>query len=197
MAARGMAGLGNLDGVSSNFAVCVADELCRLGIPAELVVRRALPMCEESALLNRAEVGSDGREHLLYLDAVLPWLQMKEAAAKDGIDIYIISAFRSLKRQAEIIERKLNSGLSLDDVLMVSAPPGYSEHHTGRAVDIGTAGVRDLEVDFENTKAFDWLIERAGEFGFCLSYPRENIHGFAYEPWHWCWHDAEELRKKR
>lgn len=191
-----MAGLGKFDGEPSSFAVSVAYELCRLGIPSELVVRRALPMCEESSLLNCAEVASDGREHLLYLGAIRPWLQMKEAAAKDGVDIYIISAFRSLRRQAEIIERKLSSGLSLDDVLLVSAPPGYSEHHTGRAVDIGTTGARDLEVEFENTKAFDWLMERADKFGFFLSYPRQNVHGFAYEPWHWCWRGAEGLSEK-
>ena len=67
-----------------------------------------------------------------------------------------------------------------------SAPPGCSEHHTGRAVDIGTPHCKVLDEEFEQTEAFDWLVRFAGKFGFRLSYPRGNSCGYAYEPWHWC-----------
>ena len=46
-----------------------------------------------------------------------------------------------------------------------------------------------LEEDFENTGAFDWLSRRASQFGFHLSYPRDNPHGVIYEPWHWAWRE--------
>ena len=63
-----------------------------------------------------------------------------------------------------------------------------TEHHTGRAVDVMTPGGPILEEAFEDTDAFRWLARHACRFGFRLSYPRGNAHGFAYEPWHWAWH---------
>ena len=73
---------------------------------------------------------------------------------------------------------KLARGQSIDEILSVSAPPGYSEHHSGRAVDVTTDGVRPLELEFEGTAAFTWLSRHAGRFGFSLSYPRQNPYGY-------------------
>ena len=73
-------------------------------------------------------------------------------------------------------------------ILRVSAAPGYSEHHSGRALDITTPGYAALEEEFELSPAFAWLKKHAKTFRFRLSYPRRNTHGIAYEPWHWCWH---------
>src|SRR5690606_38685754 len=67
----------------------------------------------------------------------------------------------------------------------VNAAPGYSEHHGGDALDIGTTGESPAEESFEHTAAFAWLQAHAGRFGFALSYPRDNPHGITYEPWHW------------
>ena len=117
---------------------------------------------------------------------------MSAAALTDGVVIQIASAFRSIDRQAEIIRAKLAEGLSLDAVLCVSAPPGYSEHHSGRAVDVTTnEGAAALEREFENTLAFRWLSKNAGRFGFVLSYPAGNPQGYDYEPWHWCFRPTE------
>lgn len=77
----------------------------------------------------------------------------------------------------------------MQQILEVSAAPGFSEHHTGRALDLTTPGGPVLEEPFEHTDAFAWLSESAGSFGFHLSYPRGNSHGIAYEPWHWAWKD--------
>ena len=63
---------------------------------------------------------------------------MKEAAESDGINLYIISAFRSRARQSEIIEEKKRKGISDAKIFRVNARPGYSEHHTVRAIDLGT-----------------------------------------------------------
>ena len=70
-------------------------------------------------------------------------------------------------------------------------PPGFSEHHSGRALDLGTPGCDGLSEDFEATQAFEWLSESASRFGFVLSYPHDNAWGFSYEPWHWALREEE------
>ncbi|HEY4990089.1 MAG TPA: D-alanyl-D-alanine carboxypeptidase family protein, partial [Opitutaceae bacterium] len=74
----------------------------------------------------------------------------------------------------------------------VNAAPGYSEHHTGRAVDIGVPDEPPLEEGFALTQAFSWLTAHAREFGFALSYACGNPQGIAYEPWHWLYADADD-----
>ena len=110
---------------------------------------------------------------------------MKAAAAEAGVGLHLVSAFRSLDRQCEIVRDKLAGGQSLDEILAVSAPPGYSEHHTGRAIDIGSRPDDPLEEAFERSDAYAWLGPNASRYGFFLSYPRENRYGYRYEPWHW------------
>jgi D-alanyl-D-alanine carboxypeptidase len=161
--------------------------LLELGIAPEVIVARNLPECAEASELEVAEIGVDGREYLLIPAAVSAWKNMKAAALADGIELNVVSAFRSVERQAEIVRRKLAAGVSVEDVLSVNAPPGFSEHHTGRALDLTTPRSPVLETGFEQTAAFAWLLSRAGEFGFVLSYPRGNPCGFQYEPWHWCY----------
>lgn len=112
---------------------------------------------------------------------------MKAAADAQGVTLQIVSAFRSVDRQAEIIRSKLEAGVPLEHILVVSAPPGYSEHHTGRAVDVTTPGTRALEEEFAGSAAFQWLSRNGSSFGYFLSYPRDNRQGYLYEPWHWCY----------
>jgi zinc D-Ala-D-Ala carboxypeptidase len=165
--------------------------LCaELGISRELIATRGLSECEEATTLEVAEVGIDGRNHFLVPVATRAWLDLKTSALGDGVSLFIVSAFRSVDRQAEIVRRKLDNGIAIEDILLVSAPPGFSEHHTGRAVDVSTPGSPALEVDFEQTAAFAWLGTHAHKFGFRLSYPRNNQSGYEYEPWHWCFDDA-------
>ncbi|WP_198295738.1 M15 family metallopeptidase [Imhoffiella purpurea] len=115
---------------------------------------------------------------------------MKAAAGEEGIEMHLVSAYRSVDRQAGLIRRKLDAGRSLDAILEVLAPPGCSEHHTGRAVDIGTGDLRPLEPDFDRAPAFAWLGVHAHRFGFGLSFPRGNAFGYVYEPWHWCFSET-------
>ena len=158
-----------------------------LGIEPERLAARGLRLCDEATDLVVAETGDDGREHRLTPAAARNWQRMKSAADADGIALAIVSAFRSIERQAEIIRRKLDSGQAIEKILAVSAAPGFSEHHTGRAVDVTTPDFTPLEEVFETSAAFEWLCRRAGDFGFSLSYPRNNSYGYAYEPWHWCY----------
>lgn len=164
--------------------------LADLGIAQTFITGRGLPECIEACTLEVVATDPDGREYLLTPEAAAAWRAMQAAALEDGIELQVVSAFRSIDRQTEIIRRKLAAGQCIDDILCVSAPPGFSEHHTGRAVDIGTPGSPALETAFEQTAAFAWLIENAGRFGFRMSYPENNRWGYQYEPWHWCHHVA-------
>lgn len=130
-----------------------------------------------------------GREQRLAPGAAEAWGEMKAASAADGIELLVVSAFRSIDYQAAIIRRKLECGDDMARILSVSAAPGFSEHHSGRALDLATPGYEPLEEDFEDSPAFAWLQASAGGFGFRMSFPRDNPHGLCFEPWHWCWTD--------
>jgi D-alanyl-D-alanine carboxypeptidase len=136
-------------------------------------------------------VGIDihGREQKLIPQAAAAWNEMRLSAERDGKMLQLVSAFRSVDYQKQIIQRKLAAGQSWDKILRVSALPGYSEHHRGRTIDVTTPGCQPLTEEFENTSGFLWLTRRAGEFGFKMTYPRDNELGVAYEPWHWTFQD--------
>jgi D-alanyl-D-alanine carboxypeptidase len=165
--------------------------LASLQIPLESIAARSLIFHPEAPDLVVAETGENRKQHLLTPPAASAWRAMKDAAFAEGIVIKIVSAFRTIDRQAEIVRAKIETGLSLESILCVSAPPGYSEHHSGRAIDLTTDGVRPLEQEFEHTNAFRWLSTNARGFGFVLSFPPNNCYGYAYEPWHWCFETAE------
>ncbi len=115
------------------------------------------------------------------------WRAMSEQAHLDGVVLQLVSAYRSIVYQSDLIQRKLDAGQLIRDILQVNTPPGYSEHHTGRALDLTTPGCEVLTEAFESTTAFEWLCSNAGQHGFTLSYPRDNPSGIDYEPWHWAY----------
>lgn len=178
-------GAGTLAPVSEAYAASIRERLQRLGIPEGYGVGRGLGLQPEAVELEVARMLPDGRRIELEPAASAAWCAMVSAAGSEGITLLLISGFRSVQRQQEILERKLAAGDTIESILRVNAAPGYSEHHTGRAVDIGTPGCPPLEERFEETAAFEWLSRNAGRFGFVLSYPRGNPNGIVYEPWHW------------
>lgn len=159
-----------------------------LGVPRDYGRTRSLRLQREPSRL--VSIGSDihGREQWLQPRAARALARMRDAAEQDGVALQIVSAFRSIEYQLGIVERKLARGSTIDEILRVTAAPGYSEHHSGRCVDFTTPGFPSLEEEFERSPASAWLQRNAARHGFALSYPRENRHGIAYEPWHWCWH---------
>lgn len=124
-----------------------------LGIPEELPAVRGLDLCREPTDLIIAETTPQGREFYLTAVVAAAWQALKLAAAEDGIVLLMVSAFRSVDYQADIIRRKLEKGQAIDEILRVLAPPGYSEHHSGRAIDIGSDDCPELGEQFENTRA--------------------------------------------
>ncbi len=177
--------------ISEDYQLRVNQALNALGIPPEYIARSGLPFYQEGRDLVVADTDAHGRNYLLIPEAAQAWKAMKKAARQDGIAIEIVSSFRNLDQQIAIIRNKLDRGMPILKILTLSAPPGYSEHHTGRALDINTPGCRPTETEFEDTDAFRWLTSQAENFGFTLSYPPDNQLGFIYEPWHWCWQFPE------
>ena len=124
-------------------------------------------------------------------------IKMREEAKKDGIYLVFLSGYRSINLQNDIFySLKSIRNQEAAERARVSAPPGYSEHSTGFAIDIGDATQRetDCETDFENTDAFRWLIKNAAKFHFKLSFNKDNEY-IDYEPWHWRYEGSIEALK--
>lgn len=145
-----------------------------------------LPRFADEGRLCGVGLDAFGREVSLAVEAAAAWAAMRAEAERGGVKLLLLSGFRSIERQAEIVGKKLAAGQALADILRVNAYPGFSEHHTGRAVDVGSADCEHLSEAFETTREFAWLRQHAARFGFTLSYPRDNPYGITYEPWHWC-----------
>ncbi len=158
-----------------------------LGIPAGYA--RACRIALQPEATSLMSIGPDvyNREQLMNPRAAQGWFTMRKAASADGIELQVVSAFRSVEYQEAILRKKLDSGQCMNEILCVSAAPGYSEHHTGRALDLTTPGFAVLEEEFERSDAFAWLTENAAGFSFHMSFPKDNPHGVIYEPWHWAW----------
>ncbi len=120
--------------------------------------------------------------------------RMMDAASSDGVDLMIVSGYRSYDRQTTLFNNKLNKlmkqGMSYLEAYKVGSMsvtvPGTSEHHLGLALDILTGSYTSMDDGFGETKAGKWLAENAPDYGFILRYPRgkEEITGIIYEPWH-------------
>ena len=113
--------------------------------------------------------------------------KMATAARAQGIELVAFSGFRSYEYQTTLyLNYVTRDGQEKAD--RYSARPGYSEHQSGLAFDIGEKGREDLWLtsEFGETEAGKWLVANAHEYGFILRYPegKEDITGFMYESWH-------------
>ncbi|BCL38605.1 D-alanyl-D-alanine carboxypeptidase family protein [Nostoc sp. MS1] len=134
-----------------------------------------------------APISADGRIRMRKT-AAQRFQAMAQAARREGVVLLPVSGFRSVKEQEQLffaVGAQRNQTPSQRAAL--SAPPGHSEHHTGYAVDIGdgTAPTTNLQAIFDKTKAFAWLQANAARFSFEMSFPKDNVQGVSYEPWHW------------
>lgn len=115
--------------------------------------------------------------------------KMINDASRDGINLWVSSAYRSIDRQTVLYNKEVNfqkkNANSLEEAKRLAssivAEPGKSEHNTGLAVDFN--GVRD---DFFKSKEFNWLVKNSANYGFILRYKKEkaNITNVIFEPWH-------------
>ena len=163
----------------------------RLGIPADYAARTGLVQQRSPADLVDIGVDVFDRPQRLRTEAANAWAGLVEAASLDGVTVQLVSAYRSLEYQVDLIQRKVEAGESIGEILTHIAAPGYSEHQGGCAVDVTSPGIDSLTEFFEETQAFRWLVASAADYRFVLSYPRSNPYGVIYEPWHWCYRPIE------
>ncbi len=168
------------------------ERLQLLGLATDYGELSGLPLVAEPQVLSYA--GRDRYRRPLWLTsaAARAWSAMQLSARNEGVTLEAISGYRSHSYQLGIFQRKLARGQTVAEILTVNAAPGYSEHHGGNALDIGTPGEPAAEESFEQSAAFDWLQRNAATFQFHMSYPRDNPHGIVYEPWHWLYMPADQ-----
>ena len=114
--------------------------------------------------------------------------EMQSKAAQRGISLKLLSGYRSIDLQRDIFyQNKSIRNQTAIERSRDSAPPGYSEHSTGYAIDVGDGNYPNthFEVEFEQTPAFKWMKRFASKYHFVLSFPPNNKQGVTYEPWHW------------
>ena len=120
--------------------------------------------------------------------------KMISKAKEDGMNIRVISAYRSYTYQENLYNNYVkNDGVEMADTY--SARPGYSEHQTGLVVDVTRA--YDNFNNFENTNEYNWMLENAANYGFILRYPKdkENITTYNFEAWHYRYVGVELAKK--
>ena len=133
------------------------------------------------------------------------FLEMQKAAAADGVTIWMQSGYRSVAYQTKLYEKKtqyyrdkgFDEAAAREKAAAIVNPPGYSEHNCGLAADLNSPEHTGLDEGFENTAAFRWLCQHAGEYGFILRYPKgaEEKTEITYEPWHWRYVGPENAAK--
>jgi zinc D-Ala-D-Ala carboxypeptidase len=135
-----------------------------------------------------SDLASIGGNYRLRKAAASKFQSMVSAARSSGVNITTISAFRSIEDQKKLFFGVgAQRGQQPTKRAEVSAPPKYSEHHTGYAIDIGDSSVpaTNLNQNFDTTPAYKWLKANAATYSFELSFPKDNIQKVSYEPWHW------------
>jgi D-alanyl-D-alanine carboxypeptidase len=173
-------------------SAATADESCRDTVVIDSVAYRVTALwcgkAIDSALLAEPEELVPLPQELTFEDSriyVLPQtsealVRMAEAAASDSIFFEVDSGWRSFGFQRRIIKRRMAEGDSFEEVLNSVAPPGYSEHHTGRALDLVPSEAR-----FAFTETYRWLTEHAAEYGFFETLPENPAAPLTWESWHW------------
>ena len=173
--------------------------------PRMILVSRTHKMPEDYPIETKECGSATAINKTLQTEAADAFLSMQAAAAKDGVDVRMQSGYRSVSYQKKLYDNKTqyyrNKGLSeaaaREKAAAIVNPPGYSEHNCGLAADLNSPEHTGLDEGFENTAAFRWLCQHAGEYGFILRYPKgaEEKTEITYEPWHWRYVGVENAAK--
>lgn len=112
---------------------------------------------------------------------------MRVDAEAEDLNFVVTSDYRSYQSQEEIYNDNLAIYGTVEETDRWVARPGFSEHQTGLAIDVGSYESWELqEIPFGYTPESEWVAENAHNYGFIVRYPEgfEDITGMAYEPWH-------------
>ena len=138
-----------------------------------------IPVYEEFGLIDKQFCFEETKIYIRK-EAQLAYEKMAHAAKDDSVELIVKSGFRSTGYQKQLIRKRLREGESFQYIITYVAPPGYSEHHTGLAVDLTSPGDK-----YSNSRAYSWLKKNASKFSFIESYPKGNNTLKTWEPWHW------------
>lgn len=140
------------------------------------------PDFEVNLVEQDAAYGSVGER--METETYAAFEEMFAAAGAAGYQLYVTSGYRGYEEQAEVFESYLAEG-DEEYALKYAAKPGYSEHQTGRAIDVFTPG--ETTSSFASSPVAAWLADNAYKYGFILRYPegKEELTGYNYEPWHY------------
>jgi D-alanyl-D-alanine carboxypeptidase len=133
----------------------------------------------------RANITSDEKQ--LRAEAARALESLTAAGKQQGLGFTLQSGYRSYSFQTSLYNRYVSQqGQATADTQ--SARPGYSEHQTGLAVDLGSAAHPECDVEacFGKTAEGEWLVKHAATYGFIIRYTSGNEHttGYIAEPWH-------------
>ena len=122
----------------------------------------------------------------LLPSAAAAFRKMQAAAQLQGVGITPISGYRGFDLQKYLFDKKVKKLGRPELAARWVAPPGYSEHHTGLALDVGDPSTPKCDAlpCFEKTRTYHWLTKNAARFGFELSFHEAEGH-IQFEPWHW------------
>jgi zinc D-Ala-D-Ala carboxypeptidase len=150
----------------------------------------------KTTVIGASELTDIGSGKRMEKSAAAAFKKMQTKASGEGVTLTPVSGFRDLDDQVDtyftasgvtkpiqtsaIFENGKGDESAYNGRLDASAVPGYSEHHTGKVVDLNS-----LETSFDQSAAYKWLDKNAKTFGFELSYPKNSTSGANYEPWHW------------
>ena len=173
--------------------------------PRMILVNRAHPITEDYPVETKECGSATAINKTLQTEAADAFLSMQAAAAKDGVDVRMQSGYRSVSYQKKLYDNKtqyyrdkgLSEAAAREKAAVIVNPPGCSEHNCGLAADLNSPEHTGLDEGFENTAAFRWLCQHAGEYGFILRYPKgaEEKTEITYEPWHWRYVGVENAAK--
>lgn len=106
--------------------------------------------------------------------------KLSDAAAQEGLDLYIGSDYRDYAYQVKIYNNYCDL-YGWEQADSFSARPGYSEHQTGLTIDCNT-----IDDAFGDTPEAAWLAQHCADYGFIIRFPqgKEDVTGYQYEPWH-------------
>ncbi len=151
--------------------------------------QRALPSGYRPKTLRQpsVKVRMNGTQEMLLRDDAASALEKLMSDAKDkGMDLMLVSGYRSYVLQKAVYERNV-SEQGREDADKTSARPGHSEHQTGLAADLGkSTGNCELQTCFGYSKEGKWLAKNAQNYGFIIRYQdgKQSVVGYSYEPWH-------------
>ena len=165
-----------------NVVETVIIDTIRYQVPEPWTGNRQFPVSRNLDELRQIPREYTHQESEIYIlaEAYDALVKMLEQAHQDGIDLKAESAYRSMNYQTRIFVRMLKQGRSFDDIVRYVAPPGYSQHMLGTALDFYPSNW-----EFAETAQYLWLQENGATFGFEETYSRNNRYRMPWEAWHW------------